>query len=126
MWRALARVKPQVLPNPYWGIKGGYKVRMCWVVLQRVPSWEARLPEAVRAQLQADCKASTGEFRCFPNFPVSGQNPGHGGLDMHLTVPQAHLASQLASAYVLQQEKVFRRMLGAKGKAGPAGCIGPA
>lgn len=103
-----------MLHNEFWGIKGGYTVRMCWVILQRVPRWEARLPDGVREQLQADCKAATGEFCHFPNYLVSGQNPGHGGLDMHLTVRQAHLSSQLASAYVLQQEDVFRRMLGTR------------
>ncbi|KAG8462891.1 hypothetical protein KFE25_001664 [Diacronema lutheri] len=113
----IVEMEHNVLANPFWGIKGGFKVRVCWVVLQRVPRWEARLPDALRADVERDCAAGTGEFRNFPNYSVSGQNEGHGGLDMHLTVRQAHLASQLATSYVLQHEAVFRRMLGPPARA---------
>ncbi|KAG8462875.1 hypothetical protein KFE25_001648 [Diacronema lutheri] len=108
----IVEMEHNVLANPFWGIKGGYKVRVCWVVLQRVPRWEARLPDALRASVERDCAAGTGEFRNFPNYSVYGQNDGNGGLDMHMTVRQTHLASQLATSYVLQHEAVFRRMLG--------------
>jgi hypothetical protein len=107
-----------VLANEFWGIKGGYTARFCWVFLQRVPRWESRLPQTVREQLAYDCETETGEFRNFPNYSVSGQNGGPGGLDMHLTVAQAHLSSQLATAYVLENEDVFRGMLGSHARRG--------
>jgi len=121
----IVELEQKVLPNAFWGIKGGYTVRMCWVILQRVPQWEARLPKEVREQVERDCESQTGEFRYFPNYLVSGQVEGSaGGLDMHLTVKQAHLSSQLASAYVMEHADVFKRMLGPRSQrrgGGPCG-----
>jgi hypothetical protein len=110
----------QVLPNAHWGIRGGYTVSVLWVFLERVQQWEARLPDALHEQIAVDSELNSGEFRNFPHFLTGGQSASRDVQDLCLTLPQAHLVSQLATSYVTGHEDLFRQMLGSSRAPPPA------
>jgi hypothetical protein len=109
-----------VLPNAHWGIRGGYTVSVLWVFLERVQMWEARLPDDLHERIAVDSKLEAGEFRNFPHFLTGGQGASRDADDLCLTLPQAHLVSQLATSYVTAHESVFRRMLASARAPPPA------
>lgn len=45
---------PQVLPNKYQGIRGGYEANILWVLNGRDAEWESRLPDATRTYLEVN------------------------------------------------------------------------
>merc|ERR1719188_2700457 len=42
----------EVLPNPYWGIKGGHTVEIAYMYNDKCPEFEKRLPKETQAALQ--------------------------------------------------------------------------
>ena len=83
-----------VQANAWWGIAGGWDVRVCWVYHDRVGMWEERLAPDVRATVSAGrSPAAEGPVARFPHYLTRGQNPGQL---IQLTPMQVNLLSDLA------------------------------
>ncbi|MBI4887764.1 MAG: patatin-like phospholipase family protein [Acidobacteria bacterium] len=85
----------KVLPNELYNIAGYEGLNICWVYIQAIPSWTARLPMETRKLL-----TSRG-FRNFPWFSTFEQNVP---FLIHLKPAQVNLLSQLA-AWSITNEK---------------------
>ena len=63
--------------NSWWGVEGGWDVRVCWVYNDHVERWVERLQEPVRqVVLDARSPNPAGPVAHFPHFLTQGQNPG--------------------------------------------------
>ncbi|CAE7488334.1 unnamed protein product, partial [Symbiodinium sp. CCMP2456] len=97
--------KLSVLPNAWWGIKGGYEVELVLVYLDQCRDFEAQLPTETREQI---AKGDQGAFANFPIYPVTRQNED----DMiGLTPQQAHLLAAQAEYSVRENEALLRKLL---------------
>ena len=99
----------EVLDNPWWGIRGGRKVRIAWVYLDRVPGFEARLPKTTAALVQSgNASISAGPFQGFPNYKTIGAN----NLSLvRLEPDQVRLLANFCTWVVLDQRETFERLL---------------
>jgi hypothetical protein len=95
-----ARQKLTLVPNQFWGIKGGGEpVDVLWLYLGRALSWEQQLPADIRKHVQPAGKptdpgwlvkiSTFGPFSRFPNYQTE--------LQQDLSVSQTTLLGSLAS-----------------------------
>ncbi len=104
-----ATMTHQVQENMWWGIEGGWDVRVCWVYNERVPEWEARLPLETRRCIQGSLSAEeSGFLDNFPHYRTQGQNPG---ALIRLTPPQVNLLSHLGCWTVMRQADELNEIL---------------
>ena len=99
----------RTVDNPWWGIRGGRKVRVCWVYLDRTPAFEAALPQATQAALALGRgKLRGGPFVDFPNYKTIGANR----LSLvRFTPEQIRLLANYCSWVVLQERELFESLL---------------
>ena len=98
-----------VQPNAWWGIDGGWDVRVCWLYNERVACWERKLDTQVRALIEAGRRAvPSGPVQQFPHYLTRGQNPGSL---IRLTPPQVNLLTHLSSWNIVDNADVFRSLL---------------
>lgn len=99
----------ELLDNRWWGIRGGRKVRVAWVYLDRVARFEAELPDdTARAIRAGHRRPRLGPCRGFPNYDTVDEN----FLDLvQLTPYQVRLLTQLCSWTVLDQRALFEELL---------------
>ena len=106
----------QVRTNAWWGVTGGWKVRICWVYNGRVPAWEAVLPRLVAQAIDAGHDTPpAGPFAHFPHYATQGQN---AGCLIRLTEGQTNLLSHLSCWNVTSNASVLRELLSASSGAG--------
>lgn len=83
-----------VQDNVWWGVSGGWDVRVSWVYNERVPEWEALLPTDTRQAVERGSDdPPSGPLAHFPHYRTQGQN--RGSL-IKLTPMQVNLLSHLA------------------------------
>lgn len=99
----------ELLDNEWWRIRGGRKLRVAWVYLERVARFEAQLPaETARAIVDGHRKLRVGPCKRFPNYETIGAN--FGDL-VRLTPYQVKLLTGLCSWMVLDQRELFESLL---------------
>ena len=105
-----ATMTHQVQENAWWGIAGGWDVRVCWVYNERVPEWEARLPLDTQRCIQGSLSiADSGLLNNFPHYRTQGQNPG---ALIRLTPTQVNLLSHLGCWTVVRCADKLNDLLG--------------
>ena len=105
-----ATITHQVQENSWWGIAGGWDVRVCWVYNERIPEWEARLPLGTQRLIQGSLFAEdSGVLDNFPHYRTQGQNPG---ALIRLTPSQVNLLSHLGCWTVMRQTDHLNDLLG--------------
>ena len=99
-----------VQSNEWWGVDGGWTVRVCWVYNEQVREWEERLDPALRRSIEEGrAPARSGPFAHFPHYLTRGQNPG---CLIRLTPAQVNLLAHLSCWNVMSKAEVFRELLG--------------
>jgi hypothetical protein len=100
--------------NAWWGLAGGFQVRVLWVYNERVPAWErlipadTGIPAAIRAGNE---EVPRGPFTSFPNYAITGQSePG----SLALTPMQINLLANLSCWNVTENAARFRDSLTAR------------
>ncbi|CAK9085231.1 unnamed protein product [Durusdinium trenchii] len=101
----VAQRRLQVLPNRWWGIRGGFSVDLLMVYLDKCQNFESRLPKDTADNLQSYFHA---EFARFPHYRVVFQNAGSGTA---LTHPQINLLAAMGEFFVRENAELFRRLL---------------
>ncbi len=94
----------EVVDNAWWGIRGGWTVRIHWVVLDRAPAWEELLVAPLRKEIDRGHTARLfhGPFRDFPNYKTMGEN----FLELlQLTPEQVNLLAEMTCWSVLAQKR---------------------
>ena len=82
-----------VQANTWWGISGGWDVRICWVYNDRVHQWEDRLPSELQDLIEdGQGSVPAGPVANFPHYLTRGQNAGRL---IQLTPVQVNLLSHL-------------------------------
>jgi hypothetical protein len=105
-----ATMTHQVQENTWWGVAGGWDVRVCWVYNECVPEWEERLPLETRRCIQGSLSAEKlGFLGNFPHYRTQGQNPG---ALIRLTPSQVNLLSHLSCWTVTRQADKLNDLLG--------------
>ena len=105
----VAATRLAVEPNAWWGVAGGWDVRICWVYNERAPAWEARLDSPVRRAIEdGQPPRATGPFANFPFYRTEGQNPG---CLVRLTAPQVNLLADLSCWTVVEHAALLREVL---------------
>ena len=105
----VASTRLRVEPNAWWGIEGGWNVDVCWVYNDRVPSWEAALPDEVRRVLPSGAGATPdAALARFPHYRTVGEN---AGALTRLTPTQANMLAELAGWGVLESGATLRALL---------------
>eukprot|EP00439_Symbiodinium_sp_Y106_P057637 s2497_g8.t1 len=109
--------KLSVLPNAWWGIKGGYELELVLVYLDQCRDFEAQLPTETREEI---AKEDQGAFANFPIYPVTRQNED----DMiGLTPQQAHLLAAQAEysdarlSQIMDNLKILQKLAGKSPKS---------
>ena len=99
-----------VRTNAWWGVDGGWDVRICWMYNEQVAQWEAQLQPPLRALIVGGrAAAPSGPVRHFPHYLTRGQNPGSL---IRLTPSQINLLAHLSSWNVVTNADLFRSLLG--------------
>ena len=99
-----------VCTNAWWGVDGGWGVRICWMYNEQVAQWEAQLQPPLRALIVGGRAAvPSGPVRHFPHYLTQGQNPGSL---IRLTPSQINLLAHLSSWNVVTNADLFRSLLG--------------
>ena len=89
----MATMHHTVQDNVWWGLSGGWDVRVSWVYNERVPEWEALLPADTREAVErGSADPPSGPLAHFPHYRTQGQN--RGAL-IRLTPTQINLLSHL-------------------------------
>ena len=84
----------RVRANEWWGVAGGWDVRICWMYNERVGQWEHRLAPDIRRLIEEGrAAAGAGPVEHFPHYLTRGQNPGRL---IQLTPTQVNLLAHLA------------------------------
>ena len=110
MIRIAATTTLRVVDNSWWGVQGGWDVRVHWMYLDRVPDWEADLPADIRADIDKGNAGGLfhGPYRDFPNYLTMGENT----LELlELTAPQVNLLAHLTAWTVTQQRGPIEAMI---------------
>ena len=95
-----------VQSNSWWGIDGGWDVRICWLYNDKVAEWEAQLDTGLRKLILEGRKvAPSGPVQRFPHYLTRGQNPGSL---VQLTPFQFNLLAHLSSWNVVANAEVFQ------------------
>ena len=105
----VATTRLRVEANAWWGIEGGWELSVCWVYNDRVPAWEAGLPDEVRRVLPGAGETPDAALARFPHYRTIGEN---AGALTRLTPPQANLLAELAGWSVLESSDMLRAVLG--------------
>ena len=106
---ALTTTTHAVQSNEWWGVDGGWTVRVCWVYNERVREWEERLGVDLRRSIEEGrAPIPSGPFAHFPHYLTRGQNPG---CLIRLTPAQVNLLAHLSCWNVMSQAEVFRELL---------------
>jgi Patatin-like phospholipase len=106
----MTRTELEVFQNDWWGIEGGWTVRVLWVYNARVRDWEERLrPDTgIREAIDVGYTSGEGPFANFPTYLVNGQNePG----SLALTPEQINLLADLSCWNVTENAQVFEDLL---------------
>ena len=99
----------RVRANEWWGVAGGWDVRICWMYNERVGQWEHRLAPDIRRLIEEGrAAAGAGPVEHFPHYLTRGQNPGRL---IQLTPTQVNLLAHLACWNVVSNEEIFRPLL---------------
>merc|ERR1712194_291360 len=111
---AVAESAHMVQPNAWWGIQGGYEVKLLIVYLDQSTKFEAALPEETRQALgPADpanrTEDTSGEFANYPNYPTTGQQGGLNALG--LTKSQVNLLAAQSEYSLRENEQLLRKFL---------------
>ena len=102
----------RVRSNTWWGLEGGWDVRVCWVYNERVERWSVRLPQKIRGSIDdGQPPRPIGPVAYFPHFLTQGQNPG--GL-IRLTPIQVNLLAHLSCWNVVDNQNQLRQFLETK------------
>ena len=105
----VASTRLRVEANAWWGIEGGWELSVCWVYNDRVPAWEAGLPDEVRRMLPGAGETPDASLARFPHYRTIGENVG---ALTRLTPTQANLLAELAGWSVLESSDMLRAVLG--------------
>jgi hypothetical protein len=102
-----------VLANQWWGLAGGWYVKICWVYLDRVANWEGQLgdPDVQAAIIAGNQSTPSGPFRYFPNYLTVDQNPGDLPSLVYLTNEQVNLLADLTCWEVTDNANTFTSLL---------------
>jgi len=95
---AVVRASFDVHANSYWGIEGGSTVEILLVYLEKVTSFEQRLPACTQAEL------AKGENGLFPKFPIYKTG-------VHLPACQVNLLAAQGEYSVMENADLFRDFL---------------
>jgi len=106
----------RVLPNSWWGIKGGESVDLLMVYLEQSTGFEEQLPEETRRSLGPKEAANRSwkrskEFARFPHFKTTGQTEETLEIT-RLTNREVNLLAAQSEYAVLQNAALFRDLLG--------------
>ncbi len=73
---AMAATRHEVQANDWWGVQGGWTVRILWFYLDRVKSWESQLPRGIRRSIELGNEpiVAAGPYRYFPNYKTIDEN----------------------------------------------------
>lgn len=109
------RASLNVLPNKWWGIKGGHAVDLVIVYLDQSKVFEAKLPASTRFALgPADSEKRTwttsGEFARFPRYSTIRQTEESTEI-IRLTNSEVNLLAAQSEFAVRQNEQIFRDVL---------------
>lgn len=100
----------EVQQNDWWGIAGNWTVKVCWIYLDRVSSWEEQLPKDIQKEIKKGNRHhfKHGKFKHFPNYKTVDEN----FLDLvELTPRQVNLLADLCCWNVLQNADTIKNML---------------
>ena len=98
----------RVYPNNWWGVEGGWDVRICWVYNERVLRWEERLRPELRGLIARGHGSSpAGPFAHFPHYRTQGQNRGSF---TRLTPVQVNLLAHLSCWNVTSNAEIVREL----------------
>ena len=104
-----ATMTHQVQKNIWWGIAGGWDVRVCWVYNERIPEWEAQLPLETQRLIQGSFSTKdSGVLDNFPHYRTQGQIPG---ALIRLSPTQVNLLSHLGCWAVMRQTDQLNDLL---------------
>ena len=109
----IATTELAVRENEWWGIPGGGRVRVTWVYLDRMPSWESLLPRDIQKNIEHGNHSWLfhGPFLDFPNYKTTGED---GLLSLvELTPQQVNLLADLTCWGVMQNDKPMSDLLAA-------------
>lgn len=109
---AKAQLNLVTVDNPYWGVRAGQRVRVCWIYLHAPTAWIDRLPEDTRAEL-----FNGTTFESFPHYSTTKQ--------FQLTYPQANLLAHMTSAVVIDNAQAIRSALGLVSDPTPTPTVTP-
>ncbi|HLT34776.1 MAG TPA: patatin-like phospholipase family protein [Enhygromyxa sp.] len=100
----------QLLDNAWWRIRGGRKLRVAWVYLDRAARFEAELPDDTARAIRAGHRwPRIGPCQRFPNYDTIDQN----FLELvQLTPYQIRLLTQFCSWVVLERRDVLGELMG--------------
>lgn len=103
---AVVHKSMQVLPNPWWGIVGGYNVELVLFYNEVSTAFLDELPADTQAEL---AKGSSGAFGSFPQLATIGPNTILQPLD--LRAEQVNLLAAYSEYAVRQNQNVIDAML---------------
>jgi len=110
LFPAVLRKKMTVLPNSWWGIKGGYQVDMLFVYLERSKRFEAHIKDQkLKYEIEKGAQGKGGLFNHYPFFKTTFQN-GVPEL-IQYTNEQVNLLAALGEYYVKHNKNLFADML---------------
>lgn len=64
----------KVLPNEYFGIKGGYRVKIMWFYNERCKDWEDKIDKNIFHELGDTIGEKGKKLKNFPNFKTFSEN----------------------------------------------------
>lgn len=98
-----------VVPNSWWGIKGGYELDITFVYLERVWGFEHAIKDqALRDELSKGYWKKGGPFNNYPFFKTIFQN---GAEIIQYNPEQVNVLAALAEYTVLQNKELFEDVL---------------
>jgi len=102
---AVIRETLEVLPNKYWGIKGGYNMTLVLIYLETVQDFQDQLPAETRQEI------ARGSEGAFANFPIYHTNNNNGLNTLDLTAAQVNLLAAQAEYSVMQNEGLIKQFM---------------
>ncbi|CAJ1406326.1 unnamed protein product [Effrenium voratum] len=101
----IVRRKLKVVPNTWWGVKGGYEVDLLLIYLAQCSDFESHLPTETRAEIE---KGAAGPFANYPIYKTEFQNTGDA---TGLTRAQVNLLASQGYYSVMTNIPEFRDIL---------------
>jgi len=106
----MAETEHEVQANEWWGIEGGWKVRVLWFYLERVEDWESQLPFRIRMQIKLGNwgLGFLSPYRDFPNYKTIDEDL----LDLvELTPRQVNLLADLTCWTITENQAAIQKFL---------------